>query len=217
VPHYAHAEQLRQVLEAWIERTGKAAYAARNLAIRFIEERPQIGIDPDVCLLDPPPPEVERLTSLRLWEPGHVVPPFCVEVVSHNHPHKDYSTIQERYAAIGTRELVVFDPLLAGPSSLGGPVLLQFWQRDPEGVLTRTAFGFDPVYSNVLGAWLLPSERELAIADDRDGEHVWLSTAELSKRRAGREQRRAEQERARRLALERRVAELEASKGSSGS
>lgn len=61
--------------------------------------------------------------------------------------YKDYSVLQDRYAALGTRELVVFDPLLSGPPSLGGPVSLQVWRRDPTFGFERVHFASDPAYS----------------------------------------------------------------------
>src|SRR5262249_55285779 len=157
----------------------------------------------DVCVLDPPPPGVDDLGSLCLWRPGHVPPTICFEVVSRNHPHKDYAEIQDRYALVGTRELVVFDPLLAGPRALGGPVLLQLWRRDALGVLERVHAGNEPVLSEVLGAWLLPSETSLDIANDREGLQLWATWEERAvAERAEADRARAEAERQRTARLE---------------
>ena len=223
IPHDAAAHHLKLVLDAWARRAERRVRVARNLAIRWLEDRPQIGIDPDVCLLEPPPDDVEDLGSLCLWKPGHVAPPVCFEVVSKNHPHKDYTNLQDRYAAIACRELFVFDPLLAGPASLGGPVPLQLWQRDTTGVFERVHFGDEPAYSFVLDAWIVPRGRLLEIADDRAGESLWLDAedyerTEKERERSEKERERSEKERERsekereqaaRMALEQRVAELE--------
>jgi hypothetical protein len=96
---------------------------------------------------------------------------------------------------MGTTELIVFDPELAGPRALGGPVPLQQWCRR-DGLFERVAFGAEPVYSTVLDAWVIARGERLDIADDREGALVW--------------QTEAERERARREALEREVAELRA-------
>jgi hypothetical protein len=125
VPHSEAARALELVLVAWAKRSTQAVAIARNLAIRFYQERPQLGIDPDLCVLVPPPPRFEELSSLCLWKEGHQAPPLCIEVVSRTHPNKDYTTIQDRYAAMGGQEVVIFDPLLAGPRVFGGPVPLQ--------------------------------------------------------------------------------------------
>jgi len=234
--HDAAAQRLRLVLEAWAARRrevspeGPAVQIARNLAVRWLEGAPQVGIDPDVCVLCPPPPEGPLVESLCLWRPGHHPPRISFEVVSRNHPHKDYVALHERYAAMGTGELVVFDPLLAGPRALGGPVALQLWRRDDSGALERVHFGSGPAYSEVLDAWLLPREHHLDLASDRDGERRWRTEeehqraekereraekererAEKERERAEKERERAEKERERaaRLELERRLTELE--------
>ena len=148
---------------------------------------------------------------------GHAVPRFCVEVVSANHPYKDYVEIIERYASLGTPELLVFDPLLQGPRSLGGPVPLQLWRRDATGTLERVHFGDHPVHSNALDAWLIAEPPRLVIAHDRAGTKPWLTEAERlrvenGRERAEKDRERAEKEReqAARIELERRVSELEA-------
>jgi hypothetical protein len=214
---------LKILLEAWASRFERPCFVPRNLAIRWLETSPRVGIDPDVCVLDPPPPEVTELSSLCLWRPGHVPPSICFEIVSRNHPHKDYAELQDRYALVGTRELVVFDPFLAGPSALGGPVLLQLWRRDRVGMLERVHAGDTPVASEVLGAWLIPTTTTLEIADDREGARRWptweelaaANEAETQRERAEKERERSEKERERaaRLELERRIAEIEAKVG----
>jgi Uma2 family endonuclease len=224
IPHDDAAEHLRRVLTNWAARSGRNVKIARDLAVRWLEEFPRTGIDPDVCVLEPPPPDFEHLESLRLWRPGHAAPPLCFEVVSTNHPHKDYRDVQDRYADLGTLELVVFDPLLVGYSAGGGPVLLQIWRRDATGLLDRVHFSNEPGFCEVLGAWLMPSRTLLQIAEDRAGTRRWLTAEELERaekeheraekerERAEKEHERAEKERERaaREALERRVADLEA-------
>jgi len=63
----------------------------------------------------------------------HAVPRLCFEIVSETHPYKDYAGIQDRYAAMARSSSWCFDPLLAGPPKLGGPVLFQVWRRDASG------------------------------------------------------------------------------------
>jgi Uma2 family endonuclease len=206
--HHATVLRLFLLLQAWAQRSDRKTRIASNLAVRWLREKPGIGIDPDVCVFDPPPPE-DHLRSVRLWQPGHVAPPLAFEVVSESHPYEDYATIQDRYAAIGTRELVVFDPLLVGPRALGGPVVLQLWHLRSPGVLERIHFGAGPVYSEVLQAWLHPEGTTLEIASDREGRARWQTGEE--RERAAREQDHAEKEleREARLAAEARVRDLE--------
>jgi hypothetical protein len=110
---------------------------------------------------------------------------------------------------MGTRELVVFDPLLAGPKSLGGPVSLQIWRRDALGALDRVYFGPGPAHSEVLNAWLVPEGNLLAIAGEHSGERRWQTVEERERGEKERERGEKERERAARMELERRVAELE--------
>lgn len=210
------AEHLLLLLKAWAVRSGRNVWIARNLAVRWVEAAPRIGIDPDVCVLEPAPENPLGVTSLRLWE-GHAAPPLCFEIVSPNHPHKDYGAVQDRYASLGAKELIVFDPLLSGPKSLGGPAALQVWRRDEMGIFERVHFGGEPGYSVVLGAWVHPVGQFLEIADDRGGTRFWQTAeqherAEKEHERAEKERERAEKEREQRarMALEQRVAELEA-------
>ena len=103
---------LRAILDAWATSSG-AHYVARNMAIRWDPARPQVGVDPDVCVISPPPPGASEhaVTSVRTWIEGNAAPLLAVEVVSESHPRKDYTLGPEKYAASGTQELVVFDPL----------------------------------------------------------------------------------------------------------
>ena len=191
------------LLAAFAARTGRGG-AFRNLAIRWIEEEPRIGVDPDVSFFDPAPPDPESLRSIRTWVAGHAPPLVSIEVVSETNPRKDYASGPERHAASGTRELWVFDPLLAGPTTQGGPFRLQLWARE-EGALRRTYAGEGPVHSAAMNAWLLVVDdgKRLRLADNRDGDPLWL-TPEEEERRDKEDERRSKD-----AALQ-RVAELEA-------
>jgi hypothetical protein len=217
----AHRVAVRRVfdlLSAWAATRPGRVRIGDDLAIWWLEQHPRTGINPDVCVLDPAPEAFdEDLTSVRLWKKGHAIPTFCVEIVSYSHPYKDFTAIQERYAAFGTPELLVFDPMLYGPRSLGGPVKLQLWRRDATGTFERVHFGADPVYSQMLDAWIIVDGRELIIAEDRAGTRRWRTELEqeraaLEQERAALEQERAalEQERAARERLEQELAELRA-------
>jgi hypothetical protein len=237
VPHDDAAERLKHVLLAWSDELERPVRIARNLAVRWLEHFPGVGIDPDVCVLDPPPPGSSELSSLRLWKYGHVAPTICFEIVSANHPHKDYRDVHERYAAFGTPELVVFDPLLCGPRSLGGPVALQLWRRDVAGAFERVYAGPGPLFSDVLGCWVHADGKLIAMSDDRAGARRWctreerertekecalaeteLQRIETERERAEKERERAEKERERAAreevtrklqALEQRMREIE--------
>ncbi|HMA91361.1 MAG TPA: Uma2 family endonuclease [Polyangiaceae bacterium] len=174
--HHRAVVHLHALLEGFVARQGRNLSLARDLAIRFVEDQPRIGIAPDLCVLDPAPAAANDLASLCLWKPGHVRPPLCIEIVSHAHTHKNYATIHERYAYMHAAELVLFDPTLAGPKALGGPVPLQLWRRSESGTLVRVSHGAQPAYCQYLNAWLLPDRQLLEIAEDREGRWRWPST-----------------------------------------
>ena len=221
--HDAAVARSCSILRAWAERTGNGARIARNLAVRWMPDHPRTGIDPDVAVLLPGPADFDDLSSYRVWEPGRPPPPLAIEIVSGGHPYKDYGWVHEGYAALGAAELLVFDPLLLGPKSLGGPVALQLWRRDVTGAFERVHFGNEPVYSHVLDAWFSATGRRLDISDDRAGTRRWptieesaeqaatAARAETERARAETERTRAEAERERALRedLERRLRELE--------
>lgn len=229
IPHGVAVRHITSVLTCWANQQKRPLFVANELAVRWLRERPAVGIDPDVSLLDPPPPDVATLTSLRLWLADHVTPPLCVEVVSDNHPYKDYVEVQERYAAFRAPELVVFDPRLIGPKSLGGPFAIQVWRTDA-GVFERTYAGAGPCFCEALGAWLRVDDGLPQITSDRAGTERWPTEAEFERaiadrERAEKERERTEKERERtekereraeketersqRIELERRLAALE--------
>jgi hypothetical protein len=200
--HDGCLDLVRMLLAAWVERSGRDAAVFRDIAILARREQPRIGFNPDVCLVEPAPPGAAELESLRLWE--HAPPRLAFEAVSPNHPYKDYAIIPEKCAVTGVTELVVFDPLLAGPRAQGGPWLLQVWQRDSDGGFERIHAGDTSARSAVLGAWLIPDRaaRRLRIAGRPDGGEPWLTPEELARA----SERQAREQQARALA---RVAELE--------
>jgi hypothetical protein len=170
---------LVEILRAWAQRGGRDARVGRNLALRWDQARPRVGVDPDVYVVEPAPPE-EDINSLCTWKPGHVPPRVAIEVVSENNADKDYAEGPEKYGASGTGELWVFDPLLAGPALRGGPFVLQVWRRDPKGPFRRVYAGAGPARSDALGAWIVVTDegRRLRVADDAEGRQLWPTEAE---------------------------------------
>ncbi len=182
VIHDQAVELLKALLTAWAVRAA-SALVVRNLAVRWEESRPQIGVDPDVAVLRPPPPDAAELRSLRTWLPSHAPPVLAIEVVSETNPHKDYAIAPDKYAASGVGELWIFDPLLAGPAAHGGPFRVQLWQRREDGDFIRIYAGDGPVRSPLLDAWLVVTHegRKLRLAQDEAGTDFWLTTEEAER------------------------------------
>ena len=228
--HRYIVDLLRSILQVWATREW---YVGCNLAVRWERSRPQIGLDPDVCLISPPPvgARERRITSLRTWLPGNPTPALAFEIVSESNSNKDYAKAPAKYAACGVDELLIFDPLRCGPAANGGPFLLQHWQRAADGSFARSHAGEGPAWSRILGAWISPVDDALRIANDEAGIDRWptreeLDDAEKRAERAAKEAERAakeaeraakeaeraakEAERAAKEAALARVAELEA-------
>jgi Uma2 family endonuclease len=217
--HDRALEVLKAVLEHWVARTQRDAVVYRDCAVRVRADKPRVGFSPDIMVVEPPPPARYELGSMRLWDPSHVAPKFVAEVVSPGHPWKDYTAIPDQCAVVGVSELVVFDPALVGPKSLGGPWRLQVWRRKASGDFARVESGEGPFESEFLGAHFVTTDEErcLRIANDRGGRDLWPTLAEAERARAESERARAESERARaeaqRTEKERllaRIAEMEA-------
>jgi hypothetical protein len=210
------ARTMDSTWRGWARRVRRDVRIHRNLAVRWNPRNPRIGVDPDVCLLEPPPatPDV-ALTSLRTWEPGNDPPRVAFEVASENNADKDYGAGPRKHAAAGVGELWVFDPLRVGPDDDGGPWALQVWSRDDDDVFRRVYAGDGPAWSGFFRAWLVVSGDGmlLRMSDDAEGTKLWPTEGEETEHeraeklheRAEKERERAEKERA--LA---RVAELEA-------
>lgn len=189
--HDQAIDLLKLLLRAWAARTGRDVFVARNLACRTDPADARRGVDPDLCLLEPPPPDLDTLTQLRLWEPGHVAPWLAIEVVSESTSEKDYDKAPLAYARLGAQELWVFDPKRQGTSTTGGPFVVQVWRRDGDR-MERVYAGDGPAHSPGLDAWLVVSDggRTLRLADEEAGTRLWPTVTEQE--REGRERAEAE-------------------------
>jgi Uma2 family endonuclease len=191
--HDAIIDLLKGVIACWAARSGIDALVGSNIALRWDERRPNVGVDPDVYLVSPAPPEREGTTSICTWKPGHHAPWLAVEVVSEHSADKDYLDAPDRYAASGVEELWVFDPLRAGAAIHGGPFELQVWRRTGAR-FQRVHAGNAPARSERLGAWIVVTDggARLRIAEDREGRSLWPTAEEAE--RAAKENERAAKE-----------------------
>ncbi|MEM7675658.1 MAG: Uma2 family endonuclease [Myxococcota bacterium] len=161
-----------------------SALVASNMACRWDPNDARVGVDPDVILVMPAPPEGDALKSLRVWQPDHRPPKVAIEVVSETNADKDYIEGPARLAKLGAEELWIFDPELHGPKHTGGPFVLQVWRRIGDQ-MERVYAGSAPAYSPELEAWLVTTDdKRLRIADDKRGINLWLTSYEAEKNRA---------------------------------
>ncbi|WP_437306889.1 Uma2 family endonuclease [Sorangium sp. So ce388] len=213
-PHDLLSERIRCLLLGWAARAGRIVQIGRNLAIRWDRQHPQLGVDPDVYLVEPPPPEGDAVRSLLLWKDGHVAPRLAVEIVSAQHPTKDYVIAPQKYAACGIEELWVLDPFLEGPRAHGGPFRIQLWRRLADVSLAQVHAGEGPAWSEIVQGWLhavrSPAGWSFDLSTDEAGAERWSTPEEAERAAKEAAQRDAEAERAARDVAEQRIRELEA-------
>jgi len=220
---HAAAVKLMEAILDWWARSQPNTRVAHDLGIRWVEQYPNVGLDPDVSVFRPAPPTKPNgnLLTVRTWVPGHTLPILAIEVVSETNPRKDYEIVPKKYEASGTPELCIFDPFLAGPRGDDGrgPYRLQLWLRNEYGELKRVYAGDGPVYSPTLNGYFMTVDegRKLRISSDEAGLQWWPTSdevaweAEAMERVAKEAERKAKEaaQKAEKEALA-RVAELEA-------
>ncbi|EYF04264.1 Hypothetical protein CAP_4741 [Chondromyces apiculatus DSM 436] len=220
-PHEILSERIKHLLLRWAVNAGRTVKVGRDLALRWDQAHPRLGVDPDVYVVEPPPPEGDRVKSLRLWQEGHVAPFLAVEIVSEGHPYKDYRVAPEKYAVCGVGELWVLDPDLFGPRAEGGPHRIQIWRLVDGALFTQVHVGEGPAWSDAVQGWLhLPPEDPwaFALSSDEAGQQRWLTGEETAVQREEAAVQREEAALQREEAALQRIAELEAqlARGPSG-
>ncbi|HEU4537197.1 MAG TPA: Uma2 family endonuclease, partial [Polyangiaceae bacterium] len=136
------------------ERGWPALHVGADTFFAWVEREPLVRVSPDVYLLDdPPPPPMPRMIST--WQPGHRPPRFAAEIVSEDW-RKDYDGGPQKYAQLGARELVIFDPDAAsGQARAAERAPLQVYRRTLDGAFARVYVGRGPALSEELGAFLV--------------------------------------------------------------
>ncbi len=183
------------------ERRWTRCFIGADAFFAWVPEHPLVRVSPDVYILDDPP-SAPMPKSWQTWLPGHHAPRWSAEIVSDDW-RKDYEEAPAKYAQLGSRELVLFDPDAAvGLASPPSRVPLTIYRRGEDGVLAKSYAGDGPAYSVELGAWLQVHRQEkvarLRLSYDEAGEKLVRSVEEA----------RSEAEQARSKA-EARVRELE--------
>src|SRR6202041_2064755 len=101
-------ELLRPLVERWYAQLGKPTFVGADQFVYYKQFHPTKVVAPDLYVLPGVPPG-RRFKSWKTWKTG-VVPSLAVEVITSDDVEKDYREAPERYAELGTDELVVFDP-----------------------------------------------------------------------------------------------------------
>ena len=153
----------------------------------WIEQEPLVRVSPDVYLLDHPPPR-PLPASWQTWLPGHHPPRLAFEIVSESNWRKDYRDAPAKYAQLGAKELIIFDPEAAAKrtTKFKERVALQVFRRNIDSGFIRVHSGSNPVRSEELDAWLVvyreSNTASLRIARDAKGKDLILSVEQALKK-----------------------------------
>ncbi|MEZ4301482.1 MAG: Uma2 family endonuclease [Polyangiaceae bacterium] len=215
--------ELLSALRQWVaERGWKDVLCSGDNFFAWVESEPLVRVSPDAYLLDEPPP-APRPKFWQTWLPGHKPPRWAVEVVSEDWK-KDYDDNPPKYAQLGARELVIFDPEALAADESSRRVPLQVYRRGDDGAFVRAYRGKGPAFCEEIDAHLVIVNEggapRLRIARDAAGTDLVptaeqraqreASRAQQEARRAQQEARRAQEEADARRAAEEKVRALEA-------
>jgi Uma2 family endonuclease len=143
-------ELLRPLIARWYASLGEPKFVGADQFIYYKRGYPSKVVAPDVYDLPGVPPN-QRIRSWQVWKTG-IVPDLAIEVVSSSDPYKDYADAPPRYAELGVKELVVFDPDYEPGSDRVR------WQRfrrlKRRGFVRVEHTNADRIQSRVLGCWL---------------------------------------------------------------
>lgn len=201
------------------ERGRRDVFIGADQFFARVEQEPLVRVSPDIYLLDYLPKR-PLPASWQTWLPGHRPPTLALEIVSDEGWAKDYRDNPAKYAQLGARELIIYDPEAAlGRKRKGERVALQVYRWEAQAFV-RVYQGAGPAYCREIDAWLAVQHEadaaSLGIARDAAGHDLVASTEQardqaqqaLARERAAREEERIARERVERLLAEAR-AELE--------
>ncbi len=192
-------ELLRPLVERYLKKENVHAHVGSDQFIYWIQYDPQACVAPDLYVL----PGVSQDIAIDVWKvwERNVVPSFVLEVVGRD-PHKDYERAPHRYAMLGVKELVVFDPFADDERTT-----FNVYRQDSAGLRHVESTDGDRVRSHQLGCFLrvvgtgAATRLRLSVGDTGD---ELVPTGEEAERAA------KEAERAAKEAALQRIEELEA-------
>jgi Putative restriction endonuclease len=174
------AELLRPLLASALARQGVKAFVGADQFIYYEQYAPTESVSPDVYVMHGIEPDRE-VDCWKLWEESRAVPSFAVEIVSWKNPRKDAIQSPVRHAALGTKELVVFDPYHARRRDRDRHRFHVFRRLPKRGLVQVEVTDGDRVYSKSLRLWLRTvgdgMETRLRLAQGPEGDEL-IPTAE---------------------------------------
>jgi hypothetical protein len=143
-------ELLRPLLVRFLAERDIKAYVGADQYIYWTRGNNRAVVAPDVYVM-PGFPQNVAPKCWKTWQ-THVAPSFAVEVMAESDNGKDVEESPRRHDALGTKELVVFDPYVDVSS---GRMRFRVHRRDKQGRLVVVeATNTDRVRSEVLGCFV---------------------------------------------------------------
>jgi hypothetical protein len=150
-------ELLRPLIVALFALRGKKALVGADQFIYWEQHNPRKVVAPDIYVLPGVGPRT-RVKAWKVWETG-IVPSFALEVMGDDE-RKDVERSPERYAELGVKEVIVFDP--EPERRTDGARFRLFRKVGKRGLVLVEATNEDRVGSKQLDCWL----RVLGEGDD---------------------------------------------------
>ncbi len=185
------------LLQRYLDERGVVAFVGADQLMYYFQGDPTACVSPDVYVMPGITlAEYGRIGCWKKWQ-GGIVPSFALEIMSiHNKKKKDNRKSPARHDALGTNELVVFDPY---SDELPARTRFRIFRRDQAGRLgcvERT--NARQVWSEALGCYLRVvgqgNFQRLRITTDPHGDTLFPTEAEAQASRANDEARRADDE-----------------------
>jgi len=181
------ASDFRPLLQSFFDARHIKAFVGANQFFYFVRGDPTARVLPSVYVM--PGMSLDELGYIgcwKTWQTG-INPSFALEIVSiHNWKKKAKLKSPERHDALGTKELIVFDPYV---DELRGRLRFRVLRRNDLGRLVLVLQTNMPgVWSEVLGCHLQVvghgNSQRLRIATDPHGETLFPTEAEVQAKRA---------------------------------
>jgi Uma2 family endonuclease len=192
-------------VERRLRELGRDWFVGTDQTMHLDPDDHRVGVRPDLYVLPGQPAEpIDE--GWPAYLPGVPAPVLAFEMVSRSNWGKDSHEAPQRYAILGTAELVLFDAgALAGRSPAPNPAPLQIYRRAEDGSMRRLYAGAGPAFCEALQLWLvadgdlLDLSRDEAgldrVATPEQGEAWWKERAEQARQQAEQARQQAEQAR----------------------
>jgi hypothetical protein len=199
-------ELLRPLLERYLLERGDECFVGADQFIYYRQFDPHARVAPDIYVLPGVAPDT-AVPSWKVWESA-IVPSFALEVASSDW-EKDYVQAPSHHAALGTAELVVFDPYFERRRD--GVRFQRYTRRDRSFVMVDRT-NDECVRSDVLGCLLCAvgsgPRLRLRLAS-MQAPHALFPTAEEAEREAREVERQAKEVERQAKEAERHAKEVE--------